>query len=438
MKLKLKQKASLLLLALAIASLLPTCGISQQAEHARKIMDVLCSPEMHGRGYVNRGDSLAADFIAESYKNIGLKAYEGSYFQKFQVPVNSIVGDLKLVVNGLELRPGIDYIVHPSSPATSGSFRTQYFIKKGLKSPGSMLAEIMHAYGKMTVLDRNKFKSTKEMNKALGKVQNYLRLQKEYQLEGVVVIKRSGEKLVWSGSQTISPRPFIEIDPQSIKGRVKKVEIVIENKFYPSYPTQNVIGYIEGKNPSKTIVLTGHYDHLGRMGDKSYFPGASDNASGIAMLLNLAQHFVQPENKPKYNMAFMCFSAEEIGILGSKNYTENPLFPLEDIKLLLNLDIMGTGDDGIQVVNGTIYKEQFDRLVQLNKEKSYLPQVKIRGERCNSDHCFFHEKGVPSFFSYTLGGKSEYHHVKDTPESLSLSAFDNVYKLFRDYLSTLN
>jgi len=133
----------------------------------------------------------------------------------------------------------------------------------------------------------------------------------------------------------------------------------------------------------------------------------------------------------------MCFSAEEIGILGSKFYTENPLFPMDDIKLLLNLDIMGTGDDGIQVVNGTIYKEEFDRLVSLNEEKSYLAQVKIRGERCNSDHCCFHEKGVPSFFSYTLGGKSEYHHVDDTAESLTLSKFEDVFKLFRDYLGSM-
>jgi len=392
---------------------------------------------MHGRGYVNKGDSIASEFIAEAYKNLGLKSYEGSYFQKFQVPVNSIVGKLRLVVNGQELRPGVDYIVHPSSPSLKGTFETQYFIKRGLKSPGSLLGEIMHSHGKVMVLERNRFKSKKEINDALNKVQHYLRVQKEYEMEAFVVVKRMGEKLLWTGSQIVSPRPMIEIDAHAIEGRIKEISIEVENKFFPSYNTQNVIGFLEGKDASKTVVVTGHYDHLGRMGDKSYFPGASDNASGIAMLLSLAKHFSLAENKPPFNMAFMCFSAEEIGILGSKFYTENPLFPMDDIKLLLNLDIMGTGDDGIQVVNGTIYKEEFDRLVSLNEEKSYLAQVKIRGERCNSDHCCFHEKGVPSFFSYTLGGKSEYHHVDDTAESLTLSKFEDVFKLFRDYLGSM-
>jgi aminopeptidase YwaD len=408
---------------------------AQQKDYARQVLNDLCSPNMHGRGYVNGGDRIAAEYIAAQYNSIGLQTYGDDYFQRFQVPVNSITGKLRLLVNGLELRPGIDYIVHPSSPRTKGTYPCQYFHKKGVKNAGSILSEVMHAYGKYLVIDRNRFKNEKEINAKLSKATQFLLRQTEFELAGVVVIKRLDEKLVWSGSQSVSPRPLIEIDAHAIQGKVKEIEVSIENKYYDRYPARNVIGFIEGKDQSKTLMLTAHYDHLGRMGDKTYFPGASDNASGVAMLLSLAKHFSDPENKPPYNMAFVCFAAEEIGILGSKFYTENPLFPLEDIRLLFNLDIMGTGDDGIQVVNGTIYKDQFDRLVATNEAGGYLKQVKIRGERCNSDHCFFHEKGVPSFFSYTLGGKAEYHNVYDTSESLSLSKFEDVFKLLADYLS---
>ena len=82
------------------------------------------------------------------------------------------------------------------------------------------------------------------------------------------------------------------------------------------------------------IYIVGHYDHLGRMGKEVYFPGANDNASGISMILSLAKELAQ-EEKTKYSMVFICFGSEEIGLVGSKYYTENPLVPLEKIKFLI-------------------------------------------------------------------------------------------------------
>jgi aminopeptidase YwaD len=133
-------------------------------------------------------------------------------------------------------------------------------------------------------------------------------------------------------------------------------------------------------------------------------------------------------------MVFICFGSEEIGLVGSKYYTENPLVPLEKIKFLINLDILGTGDDGIQVVNGKVHKKDFETLVKLNKSKNLLKEVKIRGEACNSDHCFFSEKGVPSFFIYTLGGISHYHNVYDKPETLPLTEYEDLFILLKDFI----
>jgi aminopeptidase YwaD len=130
----------------------------------------------------------------------------------------------------------------------------------------------------------------------------------------------------------------------------------------------------------------------------------------------------------------MAFGAEEMGLLGSKFFVENPLFPLSTIKFLINLDIAGTGDEGITVVNGSIYKKEFDLLFSINDEHNYLPQVKSRGEACNSDHCLFHLNNVPSFFIYTLGGIKAYHDVFDIPETLPLTKYKEYFKLLNSFV----
>jgi aminopeptidase YwaD len=170
------------------------------------------------------------------------------------------------------------------------------------------------------------------------------------------------------------------------------------------------------------------------MGADTYFPGANDNASGVTMMINLAKYFSKPENAPPYSIIFCAFGSEEIGLLGSLHFVEKPLVPLKNIRFLLNLDILGTGVDGITTVNATVYKAEFDRLVKINDKKQLLKQIKPRGEACISDHCFFHKSGVPSFYSYTMGGISEYHNIYDKSETLTLEEFDDLLLLFAEFL----
>ena len=181
-------------------------------------------------------------------------------------------------------------------------------------------------------------------------------------------------------------------------------------------------------------MISAHYDHLGKVG-QTIFPGASDNASGTAMMMTLMKYY--SKHQPNYRTVFMAFAGEEAGILGADYYVNHPLFPLNQIKFLVNLDIMGAGDQGIQVVNGKVFKNQFEKLVELNQTNNYLKEVKTRGESCNSDHCPFYLKGVPSFFIYTLGGKGFYHDPNDTAESLDLSYTEKVYNLLKDFINKL-
>ncbi|MCF6184206.1 MAG: M20/M25/M40 family metallo-hydrolase, partial [Bacteroidales bacterium] len=208
-----------------------------------------------------------------------------------------------------------------------------------------------------------------------------------------------------------------------------------DSKYYSRLETKNIIAYVKGKTDT-SIVFSAHYDHLGTMGKTVFFPGANDDGSGVAMLLNLAKYFSK-QKKPKYNIVFMFFSGEELGLLGSRYYTQHPIFPLSKIKFLINLDMVGSGDKGITVVNGTVFKDRFNKLVEINDTKNYLPEIKIRGKAANSDHYFFFEEGVPSFFIYTLGKYKEYHNIFDTPERLPLSKFEELMNLLIDFTNTL-
>ena len=133
-------------------------------------------------------------------------------------------------------------------------------------------------------------------------------------------------------------------------------------------------------------------------------------------------------------MVFVAFAGEEAGLLGSKYYVEHPVFPLKNMRFLLNLDIMGSGEDGITCVNSTLFKKEFDRLLQLNEEVNYLPIIKPRGPAANSDHYFFTESGVPAFFIYTMGPNKNYHDVFDTYEALSFDKFDEIEQLLLEFI----
>jgi len=148
--------------------------------------------------------------------------------------------------------------------------------------------------------------------------------------------------------------------------------------------------------------------------------------------LNLAKYY--KTHPSKYSVAFIFFSGEEAGLLGSRYYSEHPVFPLSKIKFLTNLDLLGTGDDGIMVVNATVFKSQFEKLKQINDSKNYVKQIKQRGKAANSDHYWFTEKGIPSFFIYTMGGIQAYHDIYDVEKTLPLTKYMEVCKLLMEFV----
>ena len=208
----------------------------------------------------------------------------------------------------------------------------------------------------------------------------------------------------------------------------------VEARLLRGYQTQNLAAVVRGTTqPDSFLVISAHYDHLGTMGKTAYFPGANDNASGVALLLELAAYYARPENRPAYSLVFLLFGGEEAGLVGSRYFVAHPLVPLPRIKFLLNLDLLGTGEAGATVVNGKVLPAAFARLAQLNETHHYLPSLAARGKAANSDHYPFSEAGVPAFFLYTRGGSPAYHDVNDRPEALSLAGFTGTFALIRDF-----
>jgi hypothetical protein len=366
---------------IALTVLITISSNAQDMDYARKVIDTLTSSYFWGRGYTNDGMKKAADFIAEELKRSGVKPLENkSYFQSLSYPVNTFPGKMELAINGKDLEPGVDYIVSGES--------------KGVKAKGNLAQK-----------DSTTFIDMKNR-----------------------VIVSLVDKLTWSPSPEEQDYTAIQIDKSRFKELPASIKLNIDNKMIGNFKASNVCGIVRGtKYPDSFVVITAHYDHLGGMGDKVFFPGANDNASGTSMLLNMAKFY--GANPQPYSIVFIAFAGEEIGLVGSKYFVDNPLIDLKRIKFLMNFDLLGTGDEGITVVNATEFKAHFDRLTSLNKDNNFLMAVNARGKAANSDHHWFTEKGVPGFYIYTLGGIKAYHDVFDRSVTLPLTDYADLYKL---------
>ncbi|HCT54088.1 MAG TPA: hypothetical protein DF712_16700 [Balneola sp.] len=408
--------------------------LAQSLDYAREAVNILASDSLKGRGYVDNGDKLAADFIRNEFEKFGLKSFNNSYYQEFETSVNTFPNPQSVVVNGKELEAGKDYLLDPGSPSIKGTFDVITVTADEILDNAKFVNKLRVSSGQLiAVLPFDKSNFSKEQNEQLNGVINFLKYHPQNPSKGTIIL--TNEKLTWAGSVRQHPKPTVIIHSDSLDGSLKSLKLDIKSSFVEKYATQNVIGYVEGKNSDSTIVFIAHYDHLGMLGPDATFNGANDNASGTAMLLSLAKNY--SENKPNYNTVFIAFGAEELGLIGSKYFTENPLFPLSEIKFLMNFDLAGTGDEGIQVVNGSVYRDKFDELVQINDELDLLSNVKIRGTACNSDHCMFDQQDVPGFYIYTLGGIQAYHDVYDRPETLPLTEFEDYFKLIIEFIDQL-
>jgi aminopeptidase YwaD len=405
---------------------------AQNIRYARSVIDTLCSPSMHGRGYVNNGDQIAAAYIDSEYKKDSLLSFSTGYFQSFFLPVCTLPGKVAVGLGKNKMIPAVDYLVSPSSPTTQGWYKIVRLDSVLVSHAASLKKFLSGNYSKKFILLDRKGISDKNILDIFDAIEynNILNAK------GVITIE---DKLIWEASDALkqSSPPRITIKRSSFQKKAKKISLDIEQETQAAHEFHNVAGFIEGKTkPDSFIVFTAHYDHLGQMGADTYFPGANDNASGTAMLLDLAKYY--SEHKPGYSVVFIALTGEELGLVGSEYFVNHSLFPLTRIRFLINLDLEGTGDDGIKVVNGAVFAKEFELMKKINDEKKYLPSVNKRGEAAISDHYPFYAKGVKAFYLYTLGGIAEYHNIYDKAQTLPLTRYNEVFKLITDFVNALN
>jgi aminopeptidase YwaD len=369
-----KKLLVLLLLSVSLRS------ASQDIAFARRMVDTLTSPYFWGRGYTNNGMGKAADFISQQFAGFGLIPINKTFLQTFSYPVNTFPGRMEVTINNRKLVPGKEFIVTPDSRS-------------------------VHASAKLEQQDSSHFVDT-----------NYR------------IIVSLENKLTWSVAPAPANYTGIQVDKKVALDIPYTIKADIESLQVTNFKAANVCGWVRGTvYPDSIIVISAHYDHLGGMGAKTYFPGANDNASGTSLLLDLVKFYAA--HPQPFTIAFIAFAGEEAGLLGSKYFTQHPLFPLKNIRFLLNLDLEGTGDEGITVVNATAFPTQFAILNSINDSAHYLPAINARGKAANSDHYWFTESGVPGFFLYTLGGIKAYHDVFDKAETLPLNEYEDVFRL---------
>ncbi len=404
----------------------------QDIEYARTIVDTLCSPSMYGRGYVFDGDKIAASFLENEFKEIGLHKFNNDYKQAFKLSVNTFPNTIEISIDDKALIPSTDFYVAPFSNSIEGKYKVIWFNKDVIQDPIKKDKFMRENYSNDVVVVDG-LGIVDEEEKKIIEVMKYNPIKAKC----IVIIK--DDKLSWNVSPDVANFSLIEINRNTFKTPFKNITLNVTNKFIDNYTTQNLIGYVEGSLfPDSFLVFTAHYDHLGSMGPGLYLPGANDNASGVALLMNLAKYYNNEENQPQYSIAFILLGAEEIGLLGSSYYVKNPLFPLSKIKFLVNMDLVGTGDEGIKVVNGTVYDNEFRILLDINNEYGYLNKISKRGEAAISDHYPFYKKGVKSVFIYTLGGNTAYHDLNDNPKNLTLLEYEDLFRLLRDFIDAIN
>lgn len=390
--------------------------------HIRK----LSSPEFHGRGYVKKGDILASEYLSRQFKLLGVKPFGENYFQQYNFDVNTFPRRMEVTIDGKKLKPAVDYYINPASKGIKGKYKIVPFGLTEAKMDTSQLRAFLTAdHSRHFILLDSTGWGNNEFRKAVREAISFNLVK----ARGILEVTES--RMLYAVRTNQNNYTKFSVSKNAIPANATTLDVKIDQKLI-KHTARNVIGYLPGKTDT-FIVFTAHYDHLGKMGKQVYFPGANDNASGTALVLDLIRELSQKKDR-KYSYAFMLFSGEEAGLLGSQHYVANPYFPLSKIKQVLNFDMVATGSGGVNVFNGTVLKHEFALLDTINKVNNFGVNLKIRSTSRGSDHYPFHQKGVPALFLLTDGKEVGYHVPEDKFEILPFNAYEKLFKIIFQYI----
>lgn len=409
----------------ALLLIISTLVSAQSYKYAIYCKDTLASEYMAGRAYVDEGDKKAATFIRNELKESGVKLLGENGFQKLNFPINNIM-DLKVSMRYLKkpLKLGEDYLVFGSSPSANMVLEN---VKPLIFNTKKQIEEIKPKKLQDKVLLFN------TQTLSYVDIIVFLRGLKKENVTPQLAIIQGYDKIPYYTGRALMDFPILQLKGNIIDKKIKHLALEIKSEFISSYQSQNVWGIVEGtKYKDSCFVFIAHYDHLGKVGDV-HFPGANDNASGVAVLLDLAKYYAK--NPAEHSVVFIFATGEEVGLLGSKFAAENPYIDLEKVKFLFNLDMCGTGATGVAVINGLKEPEAGKLLQEINNENQWFIKVFLGEESCNSDHCHFVQKGVPAHFLFTYGCEyNEYHTIYDNGKDLPFTKHIDFCNLLKEFV----
>jgi aminopeptidase YwaD len=403
----------------------------------------LASDALKGRRAGDSGEILAGRFIADKFKEIGLTPKGtalDSYFQPFAIYDGKMIDDrTSFTVNGKQLKLGVDYF--PLSNSVSGSSNascTPAILERDqpwfFDLADALTDNKENPHFDINVLILDKLKQAKEKGAPFIVFYNSSSLPDMIKFDPK---DRSELSLVPALYLTSSGKKDFFSDFEADYTLNLHVAIGIKNRN-----ASNVIGYIDNK-AALTIVMGAHFDHLGygedgnsmiRGGDPAIHNGADDNASGTASLIELA--FALKKSKSKqYNYLFIAFSAEELGLNGSKYFVENPTVDLKNINYMINMDMVGRMNDSTQTitVGGYGTSPNWDKMITAVSNKGFSIKTDSSGSG-PSDHTSFYRKDIPVLFFFT-GLHTDYHKPSDDADKINYVGMLKIIKFIQQLIS---
>ncbi len=403
----------------------------------------LASDALKGRRAGDSGEVIAAKFIADKFKEIGLlpKGTEfDSYLQPFSVYDGKIIdAQTFFTVNGKSLTVGTDYFPLSNSLAGISNVACTPAIQERDLPWFIDLADDLNDNKENPHFDINTIIIAKQ-KQAKDKGAPFIVFYNTSSLSDMIKFDskdRSEQSLLPSIYLTAAGKKNFFPDLDAEYKLNLKVSIGIKYRY-----ASNVIGFLDNQAPL-TLVIGAHFDHLGfgedgnsmiRNGEPAIHNGADDNASGTASLIELA--FALKKSKSKqYNYLFIAFSAEELGLNGSKYFVENPTIDLKNVNYMINMDMVGRMNDSTQTitVGGYGTSPNWDKMLSAIPNKGFSIKTDSSGSG-PSDHTSFYRKDIPVLFFFT-GLHTDYHKPSDDADKINYLGMLKIIKFIEKMIA---
>lgn len=438
----------------------------------------LASDELGGRGPGQPGIELAAEYIATKFREYGLKpgGVEGTYFQPFDVSRGRKLDkeQARLEINGvsIEAEVGKNWTPFPFT-ALADVEAPLAFAGYGIEDTdgGYNDYEGFDATGKVLLIFRYEPRKVEGETRTTPEATRNAHFERKVSLaaakgaKGLIVVNPPGrspsdELYTFAGGNETYDIPCVHVKRELAAAvlaaaklpALEELEDKLETERKPlsrdlgltakispgvtknSIHTRNVLGWLEGDGSTDEVIVVGaHYDHLGvskRMfsgtGDEEIHNGADDNASGTSGVLEMAR-VIASGPKLRRHVLFMTFSAEEMGLLGSRHYVRTPTVELERIKAMVNFDMIGRLNEERFLIYGIGTAPEFKAVVDRACEEAGLTYRAAKSLPGNSDHASFQAKKIPVLFPFT-GLHKQYHQPEDDWELINA---DGAVKVMR-------